>query len=186
MTTSNNQPIQKQPMDQRLFDQLNKLVPLIDNVADAIRSISLLGLAIIAWIFIWMFFLSSVPLIYSLFITAILAIPVLITLRFWLGLESLKNLPDIADNLMDDVTDEVKAQWKSLNGNEKKRMNIIGQAKNLFEIKSIIGELDDVFAQYINIGSLLNPLSLILGVISLLAIFALSLIAIILLISLLF
>lgn len=173
-------------MDQKLFDHLNKLIPLIDNVADAIRRISLLGIGIVAWIFIWMFFITSIPLAYSLTMTIILSIPVLITVRFWFGLESLKNLPDIADNIVDDVTDEVKTQWKSLNGNEKKHLNIIGQAKNLLEIKSMMGELDDVFAQYINIGSLLNPFFLMLGVLSLLAIFLLSIIALALVITLAF
>lgn len=173
-------------LDDHIFALFDKLVPLVDNVADGIRTTSLLGLLVIGWIFVWMFFLQSFSLTTSLILLAVTALPVLILFRFWWALESLKDLPEIAQEMMDDVTDEAKETWRSVRSDKKKALNFIGQAKNMWEMKSLLGELDDVFAQYINIGTLVNPFSLILGIISLLGILLLTLIGIILLLGSIF
>lgn len=158
-------------LDDRLFDLFNKLVPLIDNVADAMRTISLVGFAILVWFFVWMFYLQSFSLTSSLIFVALASLPVWILSRFWWALSSLKQLPDIADDILDDVTDEVKTQWKALNGTEKSQVNLLGQVSNLWQLRSLLGELDDIFAQSLSLGVLMNPLSLLLGVLSLLTLF---------------
>jgi ABC-type multidrug transport system fused ATPase/permease subunit len=173
-------------LDDHLFALFDKLVPLVDNVADAMRTTTLLGLLIIGWLFVWMFFLQSFSLTTSLVLLTIIAIPILILFRFWWALESLKDLPEIAQEMMDDVTDEAKETWRSVRSDKKKALNVLGQAKNMWEMKSLLGELDDVFAQYINIGTLVNPFSLILGIISLLSILLLGLIGVVLLLGTLF
>jgi hypothetical protein len=173
-------------LDDHIFTLFDKLVPLVDNVADGIRATTLLGLFVIGWIFVWMFFLQSFSLTTSLVLLTIIALPVLILFRFWWALESLKDLPEIAQEMMDDVTDEAKETWRSVRSDKKKALNVIGQAKNMWEMKSLLGELDDVLAQYINIGTLINPLSLILGIISLLGIFLLTLIGLALLLGVIF
>jgi hypothetical protein len=43
-------------------------------------------------------------------------------------------------------------------------------------MKSLLGQLDGVFGQYLNVGLLVNPLSLIVAVLSLLAVMLLTLV----------
>ncbi|MGV6808880.1 MAG: hypothetical protein ACWA5U_03290 [bacterium] len=175
----NHQPA----LDDRLFDLFNKLVPLIDNIADAMRTICLFGFVILVWFFVWMYYLQSFSLTSALIFVGLASLPVLVLSRFWWALSSLKNLPDIAGDLVDDVTDEVKTQWKALNGTEKSQVNIIGQVSNLWQLRSLLSELDDIFAQSFSLGILMNPLSLLLGVLSLLSLFLFFVIALGLLIA---
>lgn len=176
---NNHQPT----LDDRLFDLFNKLVPLIDNIADAMRTISLFGLVILLWFFVWMFYLQSFSLTSSLIFVGLASLPVLVLSRFWWAISSLKNLPDIASDMLDDVTDEVKTQWKALNGTEKSQVNILGQVSNLWQLRSLLGELDDIFAQSLSLGVLMNPLSLLLGILSLLSLLLFFVIALGLLVA---
>ena len=163
-------------LDDKLFDLLNKLVPLVDNVSDGVRAISLLGSVITAWLFIWMFFIQHFSLNIALVTCGIVFLPSLVLLRFWWALEGVKDLPNIAEEIVDDVTDDVKSTWKAVSDDKKKALSFFGQAKNLWEMKSLLGELDDVFSQYLNIGLLINPFSLLLAVLSLLAVLVLMLV----------
>ena len=164
-------------LDDKLFALFNKLVPLIDNVADGVRAIALLGVIITAWLFIWMFFIQHYSPTISLIIAAIVFLPSIVLLRYWWALEDIKNLPDIAEEMIEDVTEDVKSTWKAVSTDKKKALSFIGQAKNLWEMKSLLGQLDDVFSQYLNIGLFINPFSLILAVFSLLGVLLLLLIA---------
>lgn len=163
-------------LDDKLFDLFNKLVPLVDNVSDGVRAIALLGAVVTAWLFIWMFFIQHFSLITALIVFGILFIPSLILLRFWWALEGVKDLPDIAEEMIDDVTDDVKSTWKEVREDKKNALSFIGQAKNLWETKALLGQLGDVFSQYLNFGLLVNPFSLFLAVLSLLAVLVLMLV----------
>ncbi len=61
-------------------------------------------------------------------------------------------------------------------GRQKKALSFIGQAKNLWETKALLGQLDDVFSQYLNFGLLVNPFSLLVAVLSLVAVLVLMLV----------
>ncbi len=164
-------------LDDKLFNLLNRLVPLVDNISDGVRAIALLGVIITAWLFVWAFFIQHFSLNASLILCGIVFLPSLVLLRYWWALEEVKDLPNIAENIVDDVTDEVKSTWKEVNEDKKKALSFIGQAKNIWEMKSLLGQLDDVFSQYLNIGLLINPFSLLLAIIALLAVLVLLLIA---------
>ncbi len=163
-------------LDDKLFNLFNKLVPLVDNVSDGVRAIALLGAVVTGWLFIWMFFIQHFSAITALIVCGILFVPSLVLLRFWWALEDVKNLPDIAKEMIDDVTDEVKSTWKEVREDKKKALSFIGQAKNLWETKALLGQLDDVFSQYLNFGLLINPFSLLVAVLSLVAVLVLMLV----------
>lgn len=171
--SENKKPMQ---LDDKLFDLFNKLVPLVDNVSDGVRAIALLGAVVTAWLFIWMFFIHHFSLFTALIICSLLFFPSLVLIRFWWALEGVKNLPDIAEKIIDNVTDDVKSTWKEVREDKKKTLSFIGQAKNLWETKSLLGQLDDVFGQYLNFGLLVNPFSLLLAVLSLLVVMVLMLV----------
>ena len=169
---SNTKP-QALVLDEPLLAIFNKLLPLIDNVSDGVRLIALIGVFVTLWLFIWMFFILHWSLLLVLVMAGVVCIPSLILLRFWWALEDLKDLPTIAEALMEEVTTEVKSGWNDVRANKKKALSFIGQAKNLWEMKSLLGQLDEVFSQYLNIGLLINPFSLLLAILSLLSIFVL-------------
>lgn len=171
-------PESKKPMqlDDKLFDLLNKLVPLVDNVSDGVRAIALLGVVAASWLFIWMFFIQHFSLKIVLIVSGALLLPSLVLLRFWWALEGVKDLPDIAEKMIEDVTDDVKSTWKEVREDRKKALSFVGQAKNLWETKALLGQLDDVFSQYLNFGILINPFSLLLAILSLLAVLVLMLV----------
>lgn len=178
MSDSNTRTSKPIPLNNKLFDLFDKLIPLVDNVSDGVRVIALLGVTITAWLFIWMFFVVNFSLTTALVISGIIFLPSLILLRYWWALETVKDLPDMAEEMVDDVTSEVKATWKEVRTDKKKALNFIGQAKNIWEMKSLLGQLDDVFSQYLNIGVLINPLSLMIAIFSILAVLVLLLITV--------
>ncbi len=167
----------KSSVNKQLFDIFDHLIPLVDNISDGIRAIALLGIVISTWLFIWSFFILHTSLTTTLIISAVSFLPSLILLRYWWALEAVKELPDIAEEMLDDVTSEVKSTWKEVSNDRKKALNFIGQAKNIWEMKSLLGQLDDMFNQYLNIGVLINPLSILVAIISLLSVLVLLLIA---------
>ena len=167
----------KSSVNKQLFDIFDHLIPLVDNISDGIRAIALLGVVISTWLFIWSFFILHTSLTTTLIISAVSFLPSLILLRYWWALEAVKELPDIAEEMLDDVTSEVKSTWNEVSNDKKKALNFIGQAKNIWEMKSLLGQLDDMFNQYLNIGVLINPLSILVAIISLLSVLVLLLIA---------
>lgn len=168
-------------LDDNLVEMLEKAVPLVDSTADAFRFVFFVGAGLLAWIFTWMFFLKDFSLTSSLITIGIAAIPLLLLFRFWIALEELKDLPNIARRVTQEVTQDVKTSINGLKSSPSKgKLNLIGQIKNLFQLKGLIGELDDIFGQYLSIVTLLNPVSLILTVLSLLFVFALIFIGLIL------
>lgn len=174
MQNSDKKVVQSLPLDDQLLGVFNKLLPLIDNVSDGLRFIALLGLAITMWLFIWMFFILDWSVIATAIITSLVFIPSFVLLRFWWVLVDLKDLPDIAEEILEDVNAEVKSTWQDIRSGKKQTLSFIGQAKNLWEMKSLLGQLDEVFSQYLNIGLLVNPFSLLVAILSVLAVFVLS------------
>jgi hypothetical protein len=160
-------------LDDKLLTVFNKLLPLIDNVSDGLRTIALLGTASTTWLFVWMFFILHWSLTASVIMAILVFIPTLILLRFWWSLTDLKDLPAVAEEILDDVSSEVRSTWQEVRSGKKQTLSFIGQARNLWEMKSLLGQLDEVFGQYLNIGLLLNPFTLLMAILSVLAVFVL-------------
>ncbi len=167
---------------QRLLELFEKMLPLVDGVSDKIRFAALLGLGVDIWIFVWLYFLKHFSVTGSLVVAAVLLIPVLILLRFWWVMEELKDLPSIAGRMMEDAKDEIRDTAHGIRAGNVQKLGFIGSAKSLWSIGSMATEAKELVGSYINIGALVNPFSLILGVTSLLAILLLALIGILLLV----
>ena len=144
-----------------------KLVPLVDSMADKLGLLLLLSLLVVVWIFVYLVYFFEASLVWSVLISSLAALPVLIVFRFWMALNNLKELPNIAMEIVDDVSDDVVSTWKAVKSDKKGAFNLVGQIRSLFEIKSLLSSAGDIFEQYFNVTILLNPLSLILGVVSL-------------------
>lgn len=180
----NNTPqntTQPKPEDkERLLEIFERLIPLIDGISDSIRFAVLLGAGLAIWIFLWIFLLNDYSLTTAGIITGLSAIPALILSRFWWALEELKELPDIVGDMMGDAKEEVKETIQKLHNGDIKKAGLIGSAKSLFSIRSVLSEADDLLGSYISMSALINPLWLILGVFSLISVILLIFISIVL------
>ncbi len=154
----------------KLKQSFQRLLPLVDDLADGLGVLLLISIAVMIWIFVYLF-LHHFSLAISLGISGLALLPILILTRFWYALENLKDIPVIAEELIEDVTDDVAQGWHSAKSGKKGALNIFGQAKKLFEIRSILNSADDIIKQYFSIGPLVNPFYLFLGVLSFIGLF---------------
>lgn len=154
-----------------LKQSFQRLLPLVDDLADALGVLLLISLLVIGWIFFYLFQLQHFSLAISLCIILLSSLPLLILSRFWFALESLKDIPKIAEQMIDDVTDDVAQSWHADKSGKKGALNLFGQAKKLFEIRSILNSADDIIGQYFSVGPLINPFYLFLGVLSFISLF---------------
>ena len=161
----------------KLKESFQRLLPLVDDLADGLGILLLISLAVTIWIFVYLFRLQHFSLTMSLGISGLSLLPILILARFWFALENLKNIPKIAEQIIDDVTEDTAKSWHAVKSGKKGALNFLGQAKKLFEIRSILNSTDDIIGQYFSIGPLVNPFYLFFGVLSLLGLFMLFLTA---------
>jgi hypothetical protein len=155
----------------QLFD---RMLPIVDGIADSFRFATLLGIALVAWVFSWMFYFADFKLVTSLVTLAVIVLPVLVLLRFWLGLEGLKKLPQTVEELVADTRGEIEERIAGIR-NSGKKPGLVSSAGQLWELRSLAGEARRLLGSYVNIGTLLNPVSLVLGFLSLLFIPVLAL-----------
>jgi hypothetical protein len=177
------QPQSAPPVDEknRLVDILGRLLPLVDGVSDKVRFIALLGVGLDIWIFIALYLLMDVSLLGTLIVTGLALLPILLLLRFWWALEELKALPDTAERMMSGVKGEIREEVRRSRGPDRPNPGVLGSAKSLWSIGAMAAEVRDLAGSYIGIGTLANPLSLILGVLSMLFVFVLGVVAMVLL-----
>lgn len=131
----------------------------------------LISIVLSIWIFIYCFQLQQISLILSLIIGGLTLLPCLILSRIWYALEKLKDIPKVAEEIIDDVTDEVAQSWHQVKGSKKGALNFFGQAKKLFEVRALLNSADDIIGQYFSIGPLVNPFYLFLSALSFLGLF---------------
>jgi len=121
---------------------------------------------------------------FSLGITAITGIgallPTLILTRFWWALEELKNLPDIAGQMMGDAKSELQESVQNIRASKELKLGFFSAGKGLWSVGAMVSEARDLVGSYLSITTLINPFMLVLGVLSLLIVLLLFLASIIL------
>lgn len=177
-----------QPADTktRLLELFSRLLPLVDSVSDKLRFAALLGVGLDVWIFAWLYWLKGFSLNTALIVAGVALLPILILLRFWWALEEIKDLPTIAGRMMDDAKGEIRETVQGIKAGNTPKLGFISSAKSLWSIGSMAAEARELLGSYLSIGTLVNPLSLILGVLSLLFVLLLLLVGVVLLLLALF
>jgi hypothetical protein len=155
----------------RLKQSFQLLLPLVDDLADALGLLLMISLAVIIWVFIYLFHLHHFSLSMSLGVSFLSLLPLFILSRFWFALENLKDIPKIAEEMINDVTEDVAQSWHAAKSGKKGALNFFGQAKKLFQIRSILTSADDIIGQYFSISPLVNPLYYFFGILSFIALF---------------
>lgn len=175
-TTSNSLEPEKK---QRLLTLFERLLPLVDSLADKLRLLWLLGILVASWLVVWCFVLKH----YSLGLTSAIGtaalLPTLILLRFWWALEELKNLPNIAGEIVGDAKSELKESVQNIRAG-KIKLSFLGAGKRLWSVGAMASEASELVGSYISVATLVNPFMLILGVLSLVGVFALFLLGVLL------
>jgi hypothetical protein len=174
-------PAQVQEREGALLDMFDRLLPIVDGISVSFMIASLVGLVSVGWIFSWMYFLHGFGLVLALLIAGLALLPVLMLLRFWWGVEDLKRLPATVENLVDDTRGRISSKVKDIRSGEKRStLGAFKAAGNIWQLGSLAGEARGLLGSYVNIGTLVNPLSILLGFLSLLYVPALALVAFIL------
>lgn len=165
---------------QRLLSIFGRLLPLVDSLADKLRLMLVLGLLVTVWLVVWFFFLKH----YSLAITAMAGIaallPTLILARFWWALEELKNLPDIAGQMVGDAKNGLQESVQNIRAGKAPKLGFFSAGKSLWSVAAMATEARELVGSYISVATLVNPFMLVLGVLSLVSVFLLFLVGIVL------
>lgn len=149
----------------RLFD---RMVPLIDGVSYSVRFAALLGLALVTWIFVWMFYLNNFALPVALMVCGASVLPILVLLYLWWSLEELKQLPANVADMMQGAKTEVQQKVSNIRSGTRSKMGLLTSARSVLKIGSMVGEARELLGSYVRVGSLMSPLLLLLGFLSLL------------------
>lgn len=175
--TQNMTTIEPEKQD-RLQTIFKTLLPTVDALADKIRLLLVLGVAVTIWLLVWCINLKHL----AWWLTALIAtsglIPTLILARFWWALEELKNLPEIAGNMMGDAKAELQESVQNLKSGNMPKLSILSAGKSLWSVGAMARETRELVGSYLSIATLANPFMIILGVISVFGVFILFLVGV--------
>jgi hypothetical protein len=161
----------------KLESLLEKLMPLVGSASRKLRLLMWIGIVVIIWLFVFMFVLQQWSLGWALGLSAVFALPVLWLSRFYFALQDLNDLPEIIDDIKEELTESLQ----SLSNTKKvTAVNAVSGAKDLWEIRSLLSSGRELLGDYVSIALLVNPLALFLGVLSVIALFALALLGLVL------
>ncbi len=169
-----------QEKKQRLLFIFERLLPLVDTLADKLRLVLFLGVLSAIWLVVWFYFLKhfSIGISAAAGIAAIL--PSLILARFWWALEELKNLPNITNQMMGDAKAEFQDSLLNLQSGKLPKLGFFSAGKSLWSIGAMAAEAKELLGSYIGIATLVNPIMLVLGAISFTCVFLLFFVGIVL------
>ncbi len=170
----------EQDQKQRLLSIIGRLLPLVDSLADKLRLILVLGMLSAIWLIVWFYFLKHFSLGFSATVGVVAIFPALILARFWWALEELKNLPEIAGQMMGDAKTEFQASLQNLRSGEVPKLGFLNVGKSLWSVGAIASEARELVGSYISFATLVNPIMLVLGAVSFVSVFLLFLVGIIL------
>lgn len=158
----------------RLFD---RLLPIVDAIADSVRLAALLGLVMVIWIFVWMTRLNDLSLATGLTVTAVASLPLLVLLFYWWGLEGVKKLPETVAQMAGSAGAEVRSHIQGIRAGETRKLLSHVSLGKLWELRSLADEARELLGSYARVGALASPILLVLLFLSLLFLIPLGLVS---------
>lgn len=159
----------------RLFD---RLLPIVDAIADSVRLAAVLGLLMLVWIFVWMTRVSDFSTQTSILVGLAICLPVVLLLWYWWGLEGLKKLPETVAEIAGNAKSEVRSHIQGIRSGETRKLVSHVSMGKLWELRSLADEARDLLGSYARVGFLVNPLLLVLLFLSLLFLVPLGLVSV--------
>ena len=175
-TVSTLEPNQKQ----RLLRLFERLLPLVDSLADKLRLMVALGLLVTIWLVAWFWVLKHYSVTVSASVGFAALLPTLVLARFWWAVAELKNLPDIAQDAMGDAKAELQASVQNIRAGKAPKLGLFSISKSVWSLGSMAADMRELLGSYLSIATLFNPFMLILGFISFLGVVTLLLVGIVL------
>lgn len=166
-TQTNVNPDRKQ----RLLEIFQQLLPLLDSLVRTIRLTVVLGLFVAIWLIGWCVFLKHFSVTVCVIVGFTTLLPTAILARFWWAVEELKNLPQIAGQMMGGVKTEIESSVQNLRGEKTPKLGFLNVGKNLWSVSAMASEVRELVGSYISFTTLVNPFMLILGVLSFVSVF---------------
>jgi hypothetical protein len=163
---------------QRLLALFGRLLPLVDGIADKLRFVLVIGVLSIAWVGVWLVVIKHFSLTVTFLVIGLSMLPLLILLRFWWALEELKDLPDIAGQMLGDAKNEIKESVQGIRSGNIPKLSFLSATKGMWSLGSMLSDSRELLGSYISISTLINPFMLILGVVSLCFVFFLLLVSV--------
>lgn len=163
---------------QKISSITSRLLPIVDGLTAKIRLICILGLLVTLWLVVWVFWLKHYAWWLAAAAGTIALIPTLILARFWWALAELKNLPDIAGQMVGDAKSELQESVQNLRAGKVPKLGLLSAGKGLWSVGSMVGELRELAGSYLSIATLANPFMLVLGVISVFSVLGLFIVSI--------
>jgi hypothetical protein len=155
----------------QLLSTFERLLPLVDSLADKLRLLWILGLC---------YYLKH----FSLGITIIGGIaailPTLILARFWWALEELKNLPEIAGDMVGDAKNELQESVQDIRTGKLPKLSFLSAGKSLWSVGALANVARDLMGSYLSVATLFNPFMLVLGALSFAGVYLLFFVGIVL------
>lgn len=165
---------------QRLLAIFERLLPLVDSLADKLRLFLILGILVTVWLVVWCYLLKHYPLGISATVGITAFLPTLVLARFWWALEELKDLPNIACDMVGDAKTELQESVQNIRAGKIPKLGVFSVGKSLWSIGAMASEARELMGSYISLSTLVNPFMLVLGVISFVGVLLLFLVGIVL------
>jgi hypothetical protein len=164
----------------QLLSTFERLLPLVDSLADKLRLLWILGLLITGWLVVWCYYLKHFSLGITIIggISAIL--PTLILARFWWALEELKNLPEIAGDMVGDAKNELQESVQDIRTGKMPKLSFLSAGKSIWSVGALANEARDLMGSYLSVATLFNPFMLVLGALSFAGVYLLFFVGIVL------
>lgn len=164
---SESQPTSTKENNPQLQALFQRLLPLVDSLADKLGFALIMGLLLLVWVGVWFGMIKKFSLLVTTLVVGLALLPLLILWRFWWSLNELKNLPAIVDDMTNDAKSQLKESVQQLRSNGKAQWNLVTAGKNLWSLSTMLTEGKELLGSYIGITTLLNPFMLLLGLLSL-------------------
>jgi hypothetical protein len=164
----------------RLLAIFEKLLPLVDSLADKLRLFLILGVLVAAWLVVWCFFLKHYSIAVTVAVGVAAIAPTLILAQFWWALEELKNLPDIANLMAGDAKAELQESVQNIRAGKLPKLGLLSAGKSLWSVGAMATEARELMGSYISMATLVNPFMLVFGALSFISVFLLFLVGIVL------
>lgn len=147
---------------------LQKLIPIADSLSIKLITYAIFGTLISIWLALFCYRLNGISLIYTSIISAISFVPPLILGLYYLKLQEVSELTqklhDFSNNTelsSQNFLNEVK-KIKEIKTEQINTFNLIKQGKRIYELIDVIKSAKDMLSQYISVGFLISPLTLLL------------------------
>lgn len=148
----------------RLQLLLGRLIPIVDGLADKLQVLLFVLAGLLLWFGFYLLGIRDWSWQTTVTLLMLVVVPLLILGRLYWSLRDLQALPDT----MDEVSGDLRAGWTQLSSGKRSAFNIFSQARQLFEMRGLLGSADELIGNYVSFGILINPLFLILSVLALL------------------